>query len=225
MEYNTGRKKLACPEYGRNIQLLIDYAQTIENPIEQDRFVREIITIMGNMNPHLRDVPDFKHKLWDHLAIMSDFKLPKNSPYPMPERDNLSTKPIKVEYSGGEMMYPEYGRIIEKLIKKAITIDDPDRQNELKKTISNHIKKANLLWGKDISDEAIFKILKDISQGQLEVQEGIGKLIDGQDFINKNKSRNNNRNNNNRNNNGKNNNQNNRGNKNQRPNNRNNKQY
>ena len=192
MDYNTSRKKLACPEYGRNIQLLVDYAKTIKDPEELDRTVKAIIQIMGSMNPQLRDIPDFKHKLWDHLNIMADYELNIKSPYPAPEKEDLDAKPAKLEYNGGELLYPEYGRIIEKLIKKAITIKDPARQNELNRTISNHIKKTNLLWGKEISDEDIFHILKDISNGQLQVQENIGKLIDGQGFINNNKQKKNN---------------------------------
>ena len=186
MDYNTSRKKLACPEYGRNIQLLVDYAKTIKDPEELDRTVKAIIQIMGSMNPQLRDIPDFKHKLWDHLNIMADYELNIQSPYPTPEKEDLDTKPARLEYNDGELLYPEYGRIIEKLIKKAVSIKDPARRNELNRTISNHIKKTNLLWGKDMSDEDIFHILKDISHGKLEVQDNIGKLIDSSGFINNN---------------------------------------
>lgn len=186
MEYNTSRKRMAFPEYGRNIQLLIDYAQTIEDTERQDVVVQSIITIMGNMNPHLRDVADFKHKLWDHLAIMSDFTLPKNSPYAPPSREQLHTKPSKVDYAGGELKHRHFGRIIETLIQKAETIEDPVRKHNLIKTITNHMKKSYILWNKEnVSDEVIFDALKDISNGKLEVKDTNFKLVDCEDFITK----------------------------------------
>ncbi len=191
MEYNTSRKKMAFPEYGRNIQLLIDYAQTIKNPERQDVVVQSIITIMGNMNPHLRDVPDFKHKLWDHLAIMSDFNLPRNSPYPKPTREELYTKPAKVEYVAGEIKHRHFGRIVETLIQKAETINDPERKHNLIKTITNHMKKSYILWNKEnVSDEVIFDALKDISNGKLEVLDTNFKLVDCDDFITKSNQKN-----------------------------------
>ena len=94
MDYNSTRKKLVLPEYGRHIQKMVDYAVTIEDREERTRCVNSIISVMGNLFPHLRDVSDFKHKLWDHLAIMSDFKLDIDFPYNLPERENFTSKPM-----------------------------------------------------------------------------------------------------------------------------------
>ncbi|MBR6278163.1 MAG: DUF4290 domain-containing protein [Bacteroidales bacterium] len=196
MEYNTSRKSLAFPEYGRNVQMLIDYAVNLTDPIDKEKSVKAIISIMGNLNPQLRDNhPDFKHILWDHLAIMSDFKLTQFSPYPIPNKENLYSKPSPVFRYEKDMKYPIFGRIIEGLMNKCKTIDDPVRKNEMIKTITNHMKKSYVLWNKEnINDEVIFKVLKEISEGELEVRDEGLKLIDGRDFM-KSKSRQNAQNN------------------------------
>ena len=196
MEYNTVRKPLAFPEYGRNVQKLVDYAVSLEEGPDKEKSVKVIVAVMGNLNPQLRDNPDFKHLLWDHLAIMSDFKLAKYSPYPVPDKNNLYSKPSPVERYEKDMKYPVFGRIIEKLMEKCKNIDDEDRRNELIKTITNHMKRSYVLWNKEnINDEVVFKVLKEISGGELEVQDEDLKLIDGRDFM-KAKARPNNQNNN-----------------------------
>ena len=93
MQYNTQQKRMPLPEYGRSIQNMVDYALTIQDRAERQRCANTIINIMGNMFPHLRDVPDFKHKLWDHLAIMSGFELDIDYPYEIIRKDNLVTRP------------------------------------------------------------------------------------------------------------------------------------
>ena len=183
------------PEYGRNVQMLVDYVVNIKDPVEREKSVKAVITVMGNLNPQLRDNPDFKHLLWDHLAIMSDFRLAEYSPYPVPDKANLHSKPSPIERYEKDMKYPIFGRIIERLMEKCKNIDDADRKNELIKTITNHMKKSFVLWNKEnINDEVIFKVLKEISGGELEVQDEDLKLIDGRDFM-KSKSRQNNQSN------------------------------
>ncbi len=192
MEYNTNLKRMAFPEYGRNIQLMVDYAVECKEPEKKEKLVKAIIEIMGNLNPHLRDIEDFKHKLWDQLAIMSDFKLELNSPYPLPNKDSLNTKPNRVEYFEGELKYKHFGRIVENLIKKALKIDNKEEKYYLIKTNTNHMKKSYLLWNKEnIADEVIFETLKDISKGQLIVEDGSLKLDDSQNFMNKKSASNN----------------------------------
>ena len=118
MEYNTQRKKMELPEYGRSVQNMVDHALTIEDREERQRCANTIINIMGSMFPHLRDVPDFKHKLWDHLAIMSDFKLDIDYPFEIVKKEELVMKPEKVEYPNGTIRYRHYGRILEGLVKR-----------------------------------------------------------------------------------------------------------
>ena len=119
-DYNTSRKKLVLPEYGRHIQKMVLHAVALEDAEERNRAARAIITIMGNMNPHLRDVSDFKHKLWDHLAIISDFKLDIDSPYVTPTPETLAEKPRVVPYNTHKIRFKHYGRVIELLVAKAI---------------------------------------------------------------------------------------------------------
>lgn len=172
------------PEYGRNIQLLIDYTVKLEDPADQEKSTKAIVQTMGFLNPQVRENPDYKHILWDHLAIMSDFKLAKYSPYPAPEPDILDSKPEPVEIDTDPMKYPTFGRIVEHLIEKCKTIEDPDRRNVLIETITNHMKKSYLVWNKeDLPDEVIFKMLKEITEGELEVTDEDLKLINAHDFM------------------------------------------
>ena len=119
MEYNTQLDRLIIPEYGRNIQGMIEYCCTIEDRAERNICARAIIQIMGQLNPPLRDVADFNHKLWDHLFIISQFKLDVDSPYPMPNAEKLAEKPKLLEYPKGRIRYKHYGKTIEEIIKKA----------------------------------------------------------------------------------------------------------
>ncbi len=183
MEY-ISNPTLRFPEYGRNIQLLIDYTVGLADPVDQEKSTKAIVQTMGFLNPQVRENPDYRHILWDHLAIMSDFKLAKYSPFPAPEADNLNSKPEPVEIDTDPMKYPTFGRIVEHLIEKCKTIEDPDRRNVLIETITNHMKKSYLVWNKeDLPDEVIFKMLKEITEGELEVTDEDLKLINAHDFM------------------------------------------
>ena len=118
MDYNTQRKKLALPEYGRHIQQMVDYIASVEDRDERNRLAKSLVAIMGNLNPHLRAINDFKHKLWDHLFIMSDFKLDIDSPYPIPSLEQYNEKPRKVPYPGNPIKFKHYGRVIEMMIER-----------------------------------------------------------------------------------------------------------
>ena len=131
MEYNTQKKKLLLPEYGRNIQKMVDYLLTIEDREERTRAAKTVIDVMGNLYPHLRDVPDFRHKLWDHLAIMSEFKLDIDTPYPLPSLSKLQEKPERLPYSSNHIKYKHYGKLVEKLIDKIKELEDPEQKRAL----------------------------------------------------------------------------------------------
>lgn len=122
MEYNTQQRTLPLPEYGRSVQNMVDHALTIEDRAERQRCANTIINIMGGMFPHLRDVPDFKHKLWDHLAIMADFKLDIDYPYEIVKKESLEVKPDMLPYPHNGIRYRHYGRILENMIKRQWTI-------------------------------------------------------------------------------------------------------
>ncbi len=128
MEYNTQLKKLALPEYGRNIQNMVDFCLTIKDKEERTRCANSIISIMGNMFPHLRDVNDFKHILWDHLAIMSDFQLEIDYPYEIVRKEDLYSKPGKLDYSRPDMEYRHYGKTLEKMIDLAASLEEGEEK-------------------------------------------------------------------------------------------------
>ena len=144
MQYNTQQKRMPLPEYGRSIQNMVDYALTIQDRAERQRCANTIINIMGNMFPHLRDVPDFKHKLWDHLAIMSGFELDIDYPYEIIREDNLVTKPEPIPYSTTRMRYRHYGHTLEVLIKKACELPEGNDKRNLTAMICNHMKKDGM---------------------------------------------------------------------------------
>ena len=179
MQYNTQQKKLPLPEYGRSIQNMVDYALTLEDRAERQRCANTIISIMGNMFPHLRDVPDFTHKLWDHLAIMSDFKLDINYPYDIIRKDNLDTKPDPIPYPSTKIRYRHYGRTIEILIKKAIEFPEGDEKENLVALIANHMKKDYMAWNKDtVDNEKINDDLIELSKGKLRLTDSLIKLME-----------------------------------------------
>ena len=173
MDYNSNRKNLVLPEYGRHIQKMVDHALSIEDREERKKCAQTIISVMGNMFPHLRDVSDFKHKLWDHLAIMSDFKLDIDFPYEIPKRENLYTKPKKVPYSDTNIRFRHYGTLVDQLINQAVKMEDEELKKQLVMLIAAHMKKALYQWNKDsVTDDRIFDDIKKMSNGQLQVEAG-----------------------------------------------------
>lgn len=178
MKYNTQQKKMPLPEYGRSIQNMVDYCGTIEDRSERQRCADSIIGTMGNMFPHLRDVSEFKHKLWDHLAIMSDFKLDIDYPYEVIHQDKLITKPDPIEYSKSNIRYRHYGRILADLIKKASEMPEGDTRDNLVALICNHMRKDYVTWNKDtIDDKKIALDLESYSNGKLQMTESVARLM------------------------------------------------
>ncbi|MBL7111652.1 MAG: DUF4290 domain-containing protein [Bacteroidales bacterium] len=187
--YNTQRKKLVLPEYGRNIQKMVDHLMTIEDREERNKASRAVIGIMGNLNPHLRDVADFKHKLWDHLAIMSDFKLDIESPYEAPVPEVLYEKPKSIPYGSQQIRWKHYGKIIEQLIDKASDYPEGEEREMLISLIANHMKKCYLTWNREVvEDDVIFDDLKTLSRGRIVADKNL-KLSDTRDILYKAKKR------------------------------------
>jgi hypothetical protein len=171
-DYNTQRKKMSLPEYGRNVLKMIEHIKTIKDPEERNRAARSIIQIMSNLNPNLREVTDYKHKLWDHLMIIADFDLDVDSPYPGPDRTKLDAKPDKVPYHNGEIKYAHYGRIVPALIEAASAMDDGEEKEYLTVLILNQMKKDYITWNKaQVADELIIRDLSAISGGRLKAPE------------------------------------------------------
>jgi len=173
MEYNTQLPKLEIPEYGRNIQVMIDHCITIEDREERNKCAKAIIQIMGQLNPHLRDIADYTHKLWDHLFLISKFKLDVDSPYPLPNPETFTTKPKSVRYPASKIRYKHYGKTIERIIDVAKTYEEGPEKKELSRLIANHLKKSYVNWNKDsVTDDVIFKQFKEMTNNELVLDEG-----------------------------------------------------
>ena len=168
MDYNSNRSKLALPEYGRNLQNMVNHIKTIEDRNERNRAARTIIDIMGTMYPYLRDINDFKHKLWDHLAIMANFELDIDYPYTPPSPEFFNTPPLRIPYSYNQIKYRHYGKTIEYLIEKATVYEDEKERDLLIKLIANHMKKSYVVWNKDsVTDDKILLDIEELSKGKI----------------------------------------------------------
>ena len=170
MQYTSELKRLVLPEYGRNVQQMVDHCMTIEDRVERTRCANTIINIMGNLFPHLRDIDDFKHKLWDHLAIMSDFKLDIDYPYEIIRKENLHTAPDPIPYQVSPIKYRHYGKIMEEMLKKAEAMPEGEERDALVSMLANHMKKLFYQWNKDsVEDEKILKDLKEYTHGAIDL--------------------------------------------------------
>lgn len=170
MEYNTSLPRLIIPEYGRNVQKMVDYLLTIEDRDERNKQAQNLIEIIGNLNPQVRDVPDFKHKLWDHMFIMSDFRLDVDPPYPKPARETFMEKPERVPYPANNRKFRHYGNVIRKMIDYAVEQEAGEYKEHLKIAIANHMKKTYLTWNKDtVDDEVILKEMNELAGGKLKL--------------------------------------------------------
>ncbi|MDA3778716.1 MAG: DUF4290 domain-containing protein [Bacteroidales bacterium] len=186
MEYNTNKEKLILPEYGRNVQKLVKHAISIEDKTERNKFAAGIISIMGNMNPHLRDISEFKHKLWDHLAIMSEFKLDIDAPYPSLQIETLNEAPKKVPYKNNNIKYKHYGTTLERLINAAVIMEEGEEKEALIAIIADHMKKSYLNWNKEsVNNDKIFSDLKELSKGKISLNEENTKLRETRDILSK----------------------------------------
>jgi len=184
MEYNTKVKQLSLPEYGRNIQNMVDHCLTINDRDKRNDCANSIISIMGNMFPHLRDVNDFKHILWDHLAIMSDFNLDVDYPYEIIKKEQLFQHPPHVPYSNNTFIYRHYGRFLEEMINEASGMEEGEEKEALISMIANQMKKSYLTWNKDsVDNRKILKDLADLSEGKIVRNENAIKLAEASAII------------------------------------------
>ena len=188
LEYNAERPQLLIPEYGRHLQKLIDLATAIQDDAERNKAAKYIIQVMGSLNPHLRDVLDFQHKLWDQLFIMSDFKLKVDSPYPIPTREVIHLKPEVLNYPQKFPKYRFYGNNIKTMIDVANGWEDNELKSALVKVIANHMKKSYLSWNKDeVDDYVIFDHLFELSGGKINLNQSEEELINSNELIRTNK--------------------------------------
>ncbi|GGH26379.1 DUF4290 domain-containing protein [Sphingobacterium alkalisoli] len=167
-DYNSTRSNLILAEYGRNVQNMVDHICTIPEKEERNRLAQVVIDMMGVLNPHLRDVSDFKHKLWDHLYIISDFKIDVDSPYPIPTKEAINVKPQPIPYPQHRIRFKHYGHIVEQMIEKAKGVSNEDVKQRMTLSVANFMKMAYITWNKDsVNDLQIIEDLKELSKGAL----------------------------------------------------------
>ena len=184
LEYNSDREDLIIPEYGRHIHKMVNQAIECNNKDERNNMAKAIIGVMGNLNPHLRDVPDFQHKLWDQLFIMSQFQLDVDSPYPKPSKEIFEQKPEKLNYPQNHPKYRFYGNNIKKMIDVAVSWEDGEMKSQLVYVIANHMKKCFLNWNKDtVEDSVIYEHLFELSNGKISLDSSSPALSDSKDLI------------------------------------------
>ncbi len=212
MDYNTQREKLLMPEYGRHVQDMINYVKNLPDKEKRNEQINAVVQVMGTLNPQLRDINDFKHKLWDHVHIISDFEIDIDSPYPTPTRETLSAKPDSIPLQKTPVKAMHYGRNIQNMIEVIAQREDDEVKTFMIKTLASYMKQQYLIWNKDsVSEETIFNDIYKLSDGRITVPEGVhigmGMSDNGSNYQrnntnrnnhkNKNRSSNNNNNNNN----------------------------
>lgn len=192
LEYNSQREHLIIPEYGRHVQKLIDQVTEIKDREERNKGAKYIINVLGTLNPHLRDVPDFQHKLWDQLFIMSNFKMDVDSPYPIPTKEVITLRPDRLAYPQNFPKYRFYGNNIKYMINVACKWEDGELKNALIIVIANHMKKCYLSWNKEtVTDDVIFEHLYELSDGKINLLKSDEELSTSQNLIKVNKKQSN----------------------------------
>jgi hypothetical protein len=170
LEYNSEREKLIIPEYGRNVQNMVKHAVGTADREERNKIADAIIKVMGALFPYLRDVDDYKHKLWDHLFIMSNFELDVDSPYPKPTPEDFAGRPDTIEYPKNDFRYGHYGKSIEDFIKVVSAIEESEEKQKASLQIANLMKRMYLTYNRDsVTDEVIIKQIKELSGGKIEL--------------------------------------------------------
>ncbi len=172
MEYNTDQPIMAIAEYGRNVHRMIDYCLTLTDREERTRCAKSIVRVMAILNPTLKEYSDYEHKLWDHLFIISEFKLDVDAPFPMPQPETLKSKPEAIKYPQSEIRFRHYGKILEDLIQKAMLEEDPKNREIFTEQLAQLMKRQYLNWNRDsVNDALIVDQLESLSKGRLKVGE------------------------------------------------------
>ncbi len=192
LEYNTERPSLIIPEYGRAVHTMVSHCLTIADREERNKCAQSIIAIMGNLFPYLRDEEEYRHKLWDHLFIMSKFELDVDSPYPRPTDQTFLEKPDKIEYPKGDIKYGHYGRVTQNLIDKASALDNPEHTKKMGINLFFLMKRSYMDWSKShVDDDVILKHLRSMSNGKIDLSSD--DLPQGRSFHHGNNNNNNRR--------------------------------
>ncbi len=174
LDYNTQREKLHMPEYGRHVQKMIEYVASLPDKEKRNEQIQSVVQVMGTLNPQLRDINDFKHKLWDHVHIISDFNIDIDSPYVTPTRESLATAPNPIPLQKSPVKAAHYGRNIQNMLEVIAQREDDEVKTHMIKTLASYMKQQYLIWNKDsVSEETIFNDIHKLSDGRITVPEGV----------------------------------------------------
>ena len=172
MDYNTQRTKLLMPEYGRHVQMMIDYVKNIPDREKRNEQIKAVLNVMGILNPQLRDINDFKHKLWDHVQIISDFQIDIDSPYPIPTKETFTTKPNPIPMEKTPLMEAHYGRNIQNMIEMIANKEPGEVRNNMIRILATYMRQQYLIWNKDsVTEQVIFNDIRRLSENRIEIPE------------------------------------------------------
>ena len=184
MHYNTSQKKLIMPEYGRHVHEMIQHAIQIKEREQRNNAAYTIIGIMGTLMPHLRDVPDFKHKLWNHLLIMSDYQLDIDVPFPPPPRNEMVEKPCRVPYPQSHIRQRHYGKILVEMIRETGKLEDSNKRDSLISMLVTQMRKSHVTWSRsEFNNEYIIQDVLDISDGKIQLNSEMSIFTDPPQII------------------------------------------
>lgn len=171
LEYNTQQPPIKLPEYGRIIQKMVEHCTNIPDRATRNECAKAIVKIMAQLHPNTNNMQDYEQKLWDHLFIISDFKLDVDSPYPKPNPDVIQEKPEPLTYVSNKINYQYYGKNVENIIKILDKVENPEEREYYIMVTANYMKKLQNMWNKEanIKDEVIFEHLRKISEGKIQL--------------------------------------------------------
>lgn len=174
LEYNTQREKLRMPEYGRNVQKMVDYVKTVPNKAKRDEQAEAVIKVMEILNTHVHSQENYEQKLWDHLYMISGFDLDIDAPYPMPEKSRLETPPAMIPVKRKPIKATHYGRNIESIIELIAGMEEGDDKTAMIRSLAIYMRQQYLIWNKDsVADETIFQDIEKLSDYRIRVPEGL----------------------------------------------------
>ena len=174
MDYNTQREKLILPEYGRYVQKMVEMVKAIPDREKRNEQIRAVVQVMAQLNPQVREMVDYKHKLWDHMQMMAGYDIDIDSPYPVPDRKDLETKPQPIPIEKRPVKAACYGRNIENMIKLIADREDDEAKREMIRALALYMRQQYLIWNKDsVADATIFADIEKLSEGRLKVPEGL----------------------------------------------------
>ena len=174
LDYNTSRERLAMPDYGRNVLQMVEQLKTIPDKAKRTEQARAVVKVMELLNPQVRTLDNFEHKLWDHLYMIADYDLDVDSPYPCPQAEEFNTDPVPIPMKGSKIKAFHYGRNIEGVINLLCEQPEGEVKTELIRSLAIYMRTQYLIWNKDsVADETIFADIEKLSDYRLKVPEGI----------------------------------------------------